>query len=82
MATTTVERYPQYKDQSIRTQTFEQPGGRRKVGILSRVADALRRVTFGLSYSGLLLPVGPSFRDSKGFSLKEKAEIEGFRICC
>ena len=113
MATTTVERDFENKDQSIAPQNFERSaGGRlivtldeltdvmdeligamrgvqgciaterverpkaRKAGFFSRVAYELWRATVGLSFSAILLPVGPAIRDSKTLSLKEKTEIE------
>lgn len=61
----------------IATERVERPKAR-KVGFLSRVAHELWRATAGLSFSALLLPVGPEIRHSKSLSLKEKAEIEGY----
>jgi hypothetical protein len=52
----------------------------RKSGFLSRVAYTLRRVSFGWSFAGLFLPVGPAYRLSNTLSPKEKAEIDAYRM--
>jgi hypothetical protein len=86
MATQTVKRaieietdkgYLDNVGRPIATQTAEQPKERR-VGFLSRVADALWRASCGFSLAGLFLPPEPAFRHCSTLSPKEKAEIEAY----
>lgn len=72
MATLTVERH-------IGIRTVEHPIAS-KAGFFSRVAYTLRKVSFGWSFAGLFLPVGPAYRLSNTLSLKEKAEIDAYRM--
>jgi hypothetical protein len=49
----------------------------RKVSFFSRVANALWRMSCGLSFVGFFLPLELDLRHSRSLSPKEKAEIEG-----
>ena len=72
MATLTVERH-------IGTHTAEYPKVR-KVDFFSGVMNALWRTSYGFSFSGLFLPVGPEIRHCKALSPREKTEIEAYRM--
>jgi hypothetical protein len=50
----------------------------RKVNFFNRAADALWKMSCGLSFSGFFLPLGLAFRHSRSLSPREKAEIEGY----
>jgi hypothetical protein len=50
-----------------------------KVSFLNRVADALWKMSCGLSFVGFFLPLEPAFRQARSLSSKEKAEIEAYQ---
>jgi hypothetical protein len=70
MATLTIGRY-------ITTRTVDHHK-ESKAGFFARMANMLWRVSCGFSFSGLLLPVEPAFRNSNALSIKEKTEIDAY----